>query len=156
MNKGFLIIGIIAMTLFGFFAISLITSQQTGAELDYYLLKDTTEAAMNDAVDYSFYADYGLVRMDKEKFVENFVRRFSDNVDASREYTIEFYDINETPPKASVKVSSKSNAINDKAKGNITQQVDMMIETNNKDDAWTTNFSSKNNITSSQTIKKDN
>lgn len=156
MNKGFLIIGIVVMTLFGFFAISMITSQQTGSELDYHLLKDTTEAAMNDAIDYDFYANHGLVRMDKEKFAESFVRRFADSVDATRGYTIEFYDLNETPPKASVKVSSKSNAINEKAEGNITTQVDMIIESNNKDDIWTTKFNSKNNETSSRNIKKKN
>ena len=59
------------------------------------LLKDTTEAAMNDAIDYDFYADFGLVRMDKEKFAESFVRRFADGVDATRKYTIEIYDLNE-------------------------------------------------------------
>ena len=73
MNKGMLIIGLIVMALFGLTAINLITSQQTGAELDYYLLKDTTEAAMNDAIDYDFYSREGLVRMDKEKFAESFV-----------------------------------------------------------------------------------
>ena len=156
MNKGFLIIGIIAMALFGFFAINLVTSQQTGAELDYYLLKDTTEAAMNDAVDYDFYANHGLVRMDKEKFVESFVRRFADGVDAKRGYDIQFYDLNETPPKVSVRVSSKSSTANKKASGDITTKVDMIIESNNNKDKWTTNFSSKNNITSSKNIKNGN
>jgi len=155
MNKGFLIIGIIAMALFGFFAISLITSQQTGSELDYYLLKDTTEASMNDAIDYDFYSKYGLVRMDKEKFAESFVRRFADSVDATRKYTIEFYDMNETPPKVSVKVSSNSNAVNEKASGDITTKVDMIIESNNKEDVWATNFNSKNNLTSSKNIRKE-
>lgn len=153
MNKGFLIIGIVVMALFGFFAISLITSQQTGSELDYYLLKDTTEAAMNDAIDYDFYANYGLVRMDKEKFTESFVRRFADGVDATRNYKIKIYDLNETPPKVSVRVESKSNSINDKAEGDITTQVDMIIESNNENDVWTSNFSSKNNLTSTKNLK---
>lgn len=152
MNKGFLIIGIVVMTLFGFFAISLITSQQTGSELDYYLLKDTTEAAMNDALDYNFYSEYGLVRMDKEKFAENFIKRFADGVDATRKYTIEFYDMNEVPPKVSVRVKSNSNAINKKAEGDITTQVDMIIESNNEKDTWTKNYSSKNNITSTKNL----
>ena len=56
MNKPMLLIGIIIMALMGFFAVNMVTSQQTGSELDYYLLKDTTEAAMNDAIDYDFYS----------------------------------------------------------------------------------------------------
>ena len=156
MNKGFLIIGIVVMALFGFFAISLITSQQTGSELDYYLLKDTTEAAMNDAIDYDFYADFGLVRMDKEKFAESFVRRFADGVDATRGYTIEFYDLNETPPKVSVRVNSKSNSIKKETEGDITTQVDMIIENSNEKDVWTKNFSSKNNLTSTSTLRQNN
>ena len=59
MNKAILIIGIVVMALFGFVAVNLITSQQTGSEVDYYLVKDTTEAAMNDALDYDFYSKFG-------------------------------------------------------------------------------------------------
>ncbi|MBR4619305.1 MAG: hypothetical protein IKO49_08375 [Bacilli bacterium] len=152
MNKAMVAIGIIIMALLGIFAINMITSQQTGQELDYYLLKDTVEAAMDDAMDEKFYATNGVVRMDKEKFVENFVRRFADGVDASREYTISFYDLNETPPKASVKVVSNSNSINKSTKTPIEVKVSMISESNNKKDTWTTNYTSGTNITSSQGI----
>ena len=37
MNKAMVAIGIIIMALLGVFAINMITSQQTGQELDYYL-----------------------------------------------------------------------------------------------------------------------
>lgn len=156
MNKAFLIIGIIVMALFGFVAINLVTSQQTGAELDYYLLKDTTESAMNDAIDYSFYSQYGTVRMDKEKFMEIFVRRFSDSVDPKSGYDIDIYDINETPPKVSIKVTSKSLTINEKNKQDIVTKTDMIIETNYKEDIWHKNLSSKNNITSTRILTTEN
>lgn len=138
MSKGMLIIGLIVMALFGLTAINLITSQQTGAELDYYLLKDTTEAAMNDAIDYDFYSREGLVRMDKEKFAESFVRRFADGVNTNRGYIIKFYDINETPPKVSVAVESDSSFVKKEESTKISTRVDMIIENDYKEDKWTT------------------
>ena len=135
------------MALMGFFAVNMVTSQQTGSELDYYLLKDTTEAAMNDAIDYDFYSNNGVVRMDKEKFLESFVRRFADSVDGTRDYNIDVYDLNETPPKVSVKISSKSSSASKNNSTDITTNVDMIIESKNKTD--TTNFTSRDNNTSS-------
>ena len=85
MNKPMLLIGIIIMALMGFFAVNMVTSQQTGSELDYYLLKDTTEAAMNEAIDYDYYSNNGVVRMEKDKFLESLVRRFADSVDGTRD-----------------------------------------------------------------------
>lgn len=128
MNKPMLLIGIIIMALMGFFAVNMVTSQQTGSELDYYLLKDTTEAAMNDAIDYDFYSNNGVVRMDKEKFLESFVRRFADSVDGTRDYNIDVYDLNETPPKVSVKIFSKSSSASKNNSTDITTNVDMIIE----------------------------
>ena len=147
MNKPMLLIGIIIMALMGFFAVNMVTSQQTGSELDYYLLKDTTEAAMNDAIDYDFYSNNGVVRMDKEKFLECFVRRFADSVDGTRDYNIDVYDLNETPPKVSVKISSKSSSASKNNSTDITTNVDMIIESKNKTDTYTTNFTSRDNNT---------
>lgn len=149
MNKPMLLIGIIIMALMGFFAVNMVTSQQTGSELDYYLLKDTTEAAMNDAIDYDFYSNNGVVRMDKEKFLESFVRRFADSVDGTRDYNIDVYDLNETPPKVSVKISFKSSSASKNNSTDITTNVDMIIESKNKTDTYTTNFTSRDNNTSS-------
>ena len=44
--------------------------------------------------------------MDKDMFVESFLLRFADTVDTTRNYRIKIYDINEVPPKVSVKVDS--------------------------------------------------
>ena len=149
MNKPMLLIGIIIMALMGFFAVNMVTSQQTGSELDYYLLKDTTEAAMNEDFNYEFNINNGVVRMDKEKFLESFVRRFADSVDGTRDYNIDVYDLNETPPKVSVKISSKSSSASKNNSTDITTNVDMIIESKNKTDTYTTNFTSRDNNTSS-------
>ena len=70
------------------------------------LLKEVTEAAMWDAFDYSDYRAYGTVRINREKFVENFIRRYAESASKSREYEIKFHDINERPPKVSLSVTS--------------------------------------------------
>ena len=152
MNKAMVTIGIILMAIIGIFAINLITSQQTGQELDYYLLKDTTEAAMLDSISasHSFDGQSGVTRMDKERFVESFIRRFADSVDATRGYTISFYDINETPPKVSIKITSKSNYLNQDEATDINTSVDMIIESTYQNDVFTTNLTNKSNNTSTK------
>ncbi len=72
------------------------------------MLKEVTEAAMWDSVDYAYFRKTGYYKINKEKFVENFVRRYADNANLSRNYNIKFYDVNELPPKVSVKVTSSS------------------------------------------------
>ena len=106
MNKGMLTVGIIILALCGLLLINIISNYSTGSELDYYLLKETTDAAIGDAIDVKYYRDNGALRLDKDKFVENFLRRFADSIDNTRNYTVSFYDINEVPPKVSVKVES--------------------------------------------------
>lgn len=137
MNKAFLTIGIILMAILGFYSISVINDQQSGSELDYYVLKEATEAAMNDAVDSAYYRDFGTLRMDKEKFMESFVKRFAVSVLGNRDYDIKVYDVNETPPKVSVRVTSKKETAVVEALGgtnavDITTSADMILEDNNK------------------------
>ena len=79
MNKGMLTVGIILLSLISLLLINVITNYSTGGELDYYLVKETTDAAMEDAIDYVFLRTCGLYRIDKEKFVESFVYRFVCN-----------------------------------------------------------------------------
>ena len=45
---------------------------------DYYLVKTITEAAMEDAIDFAYYRQYGEVKINKEKFYESFLRRFAE------------------------------------------------------------------------------
>lgn len=108
MSKGMLTVGIILLSLISLLLINVITNYSTGGELDYYLVKETTDAAMSDALDYVYLRTCGLYRMDKERFAESFVLRFANSVDATRAYSIRFYDINEVPPKVSVLVDSST------------------------------------------------
>lgn len=75
-------------------------------EHNYTLLKETTEAAMIDSVDLTAYRSDGTIKIDREKFVENFLRRFAEDASLSKTYVITIYDINECPPKVSLKVGS--------------------------------------------------
>ena len=75
------------------------------SEHNYNLLKETTEAAMIDAVDLAAYRESQVIRIDREKFVENFVRRFAENASLSRTYVVKVFDVNETPPKVSLEIS---------------------------------------------------
>lgn len=131
MSKAMLIVGIILIAIITFGAVNIMQNYQTGNELDYHLLKETTEAAMTDAVDFGYYRLSGLTRMDKERFVESFVRRFAQNVSNRRDYNIKFYDINETPPKVSILVTSNTLATTDGSEDGtmtITNKIDAILE----------------------------
>ena len=47
--------------------------------------------------------------MNSEKFVENFIRRFSETVNINKNYILTFYDIYELPPAASVSIATRTN-----------------------------------------------
>ena len=136
MSKGMLIVGIIILAIITFGVVNIVQNYQTGNELDYYLLRETTEAAMTDAVDVGYYRLSGLLRVDKEKFVESFIRRFSQNVSNSRTYDIRFYDINETPPKVSVLVQSETAASVNGESLSLSNKVDVILESNYYDNKY--------------------
>ena len=95
------------------------------------LVKEITEASMLDAVDYGYYRQYGEVRINKEKFIEVFLRRFAESASLNSTYEISFYDIYEAPPKVSVKVSSKSNTFRifgDSSTFDIVNKIDSVLE----------------------------
>lgn len=100
---------------------------------DYYLVKEITEAAMVDAVDYSYYRKYGEIRINKEKFYESFLRRFAETASFTTTYTVNFYGIYEAPPKVSVEVKSKSasfNVVGDSTQFDMVDRIDSIIEGN--------------------------
>ncbi len=136
MSKGMLIVGIIILAIITFGVVNIVQNYQTGNELDYYLLRETTEAAMTDAVDVGYYRLSGLLRVDKEKFVESFIRRFSQNVSNSRTYDIRFYDINETPPKVSILVQSETAASVNGESLSLSNKVDVILESNYYDNKY--------------------
>ena len=122
-------VGIIILGVIGLFAVNLIQNVQNSNELDYYLLEETTESAMLDAVDVAYYRESGgQIRVDREKFLESFVRRFAQNVDGSRDYDIKIIDFNETPPKVSVQVDSSTVATFNGESAGVTNKVDGIIE----------------------------
>jgi len=71
----------------------LLQNYTTTNEQDYYMIKEVLEASMYEAVDYGYYRDTGELKMNAEKFTENFIRRFSETVNINKKYTISFYDI---------------------------------------------------------------
>lgn len=73
---------------------------------DYYQLKEVANSAIYDSLDYSYYAQTRQVRILKEVFVENFLRRFAETVNITDSYNVEFYDLYESPPKVSIKIST--------------------------------------------------
>lgn len=145
MNKGILAVGIIFLGIISFLVIGLINNASTGSELDYYLVKETAEAAMIDAVDIKYYRDNGQLRMDKEKFVESFLRRFADSIDNTRHnthnYKIGFYDLNETPPKVSVKVDSSTVLSFEGSDIDLSTSIDAILESKYIEDQYVTNGS---------------
>ena len=119
----FMIIGILGIVLINLFSDILLSNEQ-----NYTLLKEATEAAMIDSIDWKGYSEGlgydgvtmytdpesmhcdsepGQYRILKEKFVESFVRRFSQGVTLPRNYRIYINDIDECPPKVSITVTAK-------------------------------------------------
>ena len=134
MSKGTILIGMFFLGILAIWAINLFQNFQTANELDYYLLEETTEAAMLDAVDIAYYrSSGGQIRMDREKFLESFIRRFAENVDNTRDYYIKVIDLNETPPKVSVQVDSSTVASFNGQSGRIINKIDAIVESLNKD-----------------------
>ena len=102
---GYLIIGL------GIVIIAIILLVQrltTTNEQDYFLSREVMKASMIDAIDYGSYRESNKLVMSKEKFVAVFTRRFAESVPADRTYQLDFYDIHEYPPKATVKITTKT------------------------------------------------
>ena len=110
----------------------LLQNYTTTNEQDYFLIKEVTEAAMTDAIDWAHYRKYGEVRIIKEKFVEDFTRRFSETVNINKTYNIKFYDIYEAPPKVSVKVTTQTDSftiLGEEQNADVVNKIDAIIET---------------------------
>ena len=117
----FLVLGILGIVMINFFGNVSVSDEQ-----NYYLLKEVTEAAMIDALDYQAYrvgtgydgvtpdqdsmyclpGKPGTIRIIKEKFVESFTRRFAASAERNKDYKISFDEIDECPPKVTVTVTS--------------------------------------------------
>ncbi len=125
---GILVVGVGILMIFFIYLFQSLTNTE---EHNYTLLKETTEAAMYDAFDLPTYHTTGEIRIDAEKFIENFYRRFAENANLSRTYKIDIVDINEEPPKVSVRVSSSLNSriTNEIISFELTNTLDAILET---------------------------
>lgn len=107
MKWSFASVGLIVFGLIGLAIIILFQNITTNNENGYYLLKEVTEASMIDAINMDYYRETGELKITKEKFVESFTRRFAEStVFASSEYTINYFDIMEEPPKVTVSINT--------------------------------------------------
>ena len=123
--------------LLGIFVIAvmfLVNDATTTDTQDYYALKEVASAALNDSVDYAYYAQTGQIRIIKEVFVENFLRRFSQSVSLTDTYQIDFYDLYESPPKVSVKITTKTSSFvigEDRTDLDVSNSIDLILELDN-------------------------
>lgn len=115
MKYAFWSFGFIMIGLFGLFFIILFQDITINNEAQYYVLKEAMGASMLEAVDFACYRmdddckGATDLKMSEQKFVENFTKRFAKSISGTvQNYTIEFYDIMEKPPKATVVVKGKT------------------------------------------------
>ncbi len=119
----FLVLGLIIIAV-----IMLVTDMTTTSEQNYYMLKEISEASMIESVDYGYYRKYGTLRINSEKFMENFIRRYSDVVTINKTSDVNFYDMYEDPPKITVEVKTRTSRT-------TIQFQDMSFDITNKLDA---------------------
>lgn len=128
MKESYWLYFFIVVGIFGVVLINFVGNLNTSNEQNYYLLKETTEAAMIDAVDLRAYREGigydgitmdtdpesmhcitgvpGTIRIVKEKFVESLIRRFAENAELSKKYKLTIKDIDECPPKVTIIMTS--------------------------------------------------
>ena len=86
---------------------------------------------MYDSIDQVEYQKNGNIKINAEKFIENFIRRYAENASLSNTYVIEIYHISEYPPKVSllVKSSEQTTATGEVMDFQITNRIDAILET---------------------------
>ena len=144
---------LILLGLFIMVVMLLLNDATTTDTQDYYQLKEVANSAIYDSVDYSYYSQTGQIRIIKEVFVENFLRRFSQTVSMTDTYKIDFYDLYESPPKVSIKIATATGnylVANDNTSLDVVNSIDLVVEldydqryTNDPDDSYQTLTSKK-------------
>ena len=122
---------IIILGIIIFVILLLVNNYTTTNESDYYVGKEAAKGAMEDSIDWTYFNNYGEVKINKEKFVENFIRRFSESTNAKENYQIDFYQINEVPPKVSIRISTTTEkyVINqDAGQLDVVNTIDAILE----------------------------
>ena len=75
---------------------------------DSYAIREMVEASMLESVDYGYYRDYNEIKINKEKFMEVFIRMTAEVMGMNDTYEVNFYAIYEAPPKVSVEIKTNS------------------------------------------------
>ena len=122
---------IILLGVFVVIIMMLIQNVTSNVTEDYYAIKQISEAAMIDAVDYAYYREYGELKINKEKFIESFIRRIVDVASFTNEYKISFTGVYEAPPKVSIEIISSTdsfNIANSAAEFDMASRVDAILE----------------------------
>ena len=88
---------------------------------------------MYDSLDLAAYRYDGSIRIDRELFVESFIRRFAQTATLSHQYHIVIQDVNEEPPKVSIEIetmgSETSTTIgNQSVTFKLTNRIDAILE----------------------------
>ena len=99
-----------------------------------YTVDQISEASMIDAIDYAYYRQYGELKINREKFIESFMRRFADNASLTTDYTLVFAGIYETPPKVGVEITSKTEKYviaYDETSFDLASRVEAILEQSN-------------------------
>lgn len=130
MKESFWGAAVVAMGIVAIFFIYFFQSITNTDEHNYHLLKETTESAMMDALDLAAYRKDRTIRIDREKFVENFLRRFAESATLSNTYIIKIYDVNEEPPKVTLQVESAQSTTltGEKLEFNISNRLSAILE----------------------------
>jgi hypothetical protein len=143
MKYGFMCVGMLVVGILTFVFIFVAADATIVDQEEYYSLKEAMEGAMYDAIDIDYYQKTGELKIIEEKFVESFARRFTEVSGFEDEgYNIEYYDIIESPPKASVRIIGKTQEYNltidsdDYSSYNIINQLDSIL-TYNADHLYT-------------------
>lgn len=106
MKESFWAVMIVGLGITSIFLVYFFQTVTNTSEHNYELLKETTEAAMFDALDLAAYKKDETIRIDQERFVDSFIRRFAQDATLSHEYDIKIYDVHEQPPKVSIQVQT--------------------------------------------------
>jgi len=131
MKEAFWGILIVMLGLVGIVIVNIFQNVTIGNDQTYYLLKESAEAASYDAIDLAYYRLNGDLRMVEDKFVENFTRRFAQNIGNNGNYYISVQEITGNPPRISIKVSTGITSLQGDDFG-IVNRIDGIMESKYK------------------------
>lgn len=142
MKMSFQALTLILLGMIGIVVISVFESVTINNESSYYVLKEAMKSSMIESIDKQYYATHrfcsnnkdicenttgsikcsGAIKISEQKFVENFTRRFAASINGDvNDYTLEFYDIIESPPKATVMIKSNTTTYTNKDNKTMVQ-----------------------------------